>query len=85
MRDQPPVAAEDSERNLQRYLADGFRGWQARLHIVISADDARCQHRRAGGQQAGGQYHPAPVTATQTGCAVLALVVGSGHRLKRFG
>jgi hypothetical protein len=35
------VAAEYAQRNLQRDIADGLCGWQARSDKVIGANDAR--------------------------------------------
>ena len=38
--DQVAIAAEDAQRHLQRNVANGLRGRQARLHIIIGADNA---------------------------------------------
>ena len=38
--DQPAVAAEDPERDLQRDVADRFRLGQRRRHIIIGTDHA---------------------------------------------
>ena len=74
-----PVAAENTQWNLQRDLTNGFCWWQTRRHVVIRANQAGGDHQRHDQPHAAAQYEPRRKTCCSRYFGLLARVAGVLH------